>query len=100
MIKNITKIIAVIACAVSYALLPVLITGCSGTPIEEGSYVDGMETDSAVVEAVPGGGYKTISGDPLIATNGNIQETSMLPYGGGDQGIRTMEDETPFYSTN
>jgi len=75
--------------------------GCSSdTPIEESEYAGGLPTDTAVVEPVPGGGYKTLSGDPLVGVNDGIEQESMLPYGGGDQGIRTMEDETPFYSTN
>jgi hypothetical protein len=94
-------LVAITICVLSYAILALLITGCSSnTPIYEGEYVGGMPVDTAVVEPVPGGGYRTISGDPLIAMNNNIEQTSMLPYGGGDQGIRTVEDETPFYSTN
>jgi hypothetical protein len=93
--------VAIIVCALPYAALPLLFTSCSsGTPIEEGTYVGGLQTQQAVVEAEPGGGYKTISGDPLIAMNGYIEPESMLPYGGGDSGIRQAEDETPFYSTN
>jgi hypothetical protein len=87
--------------AVLFGLVAISMAGCSsGTPIEEGEYVGGMPVDTATVEAVPGGGYQTLSGDPLIAANDGIEQESMLPYGGGDQGIRQMEDETPFYSTN
>jgi hypothetical protein len=94
-------ILAVALLIFGYTTLALLITGCSSnTPIYEGEYVGGMPVDTAVVEPTPGGGYRTISGDPLVAVNGDIEQTSMLPYGGGDEGIRTMEDETPFYSTN
>ena len=84
-----------------FVIVAAAIAGCSsGTPIEEGEYVGDMPVNTAVVEPEPGGGYKTISGDPYIAVNGGIEQESMLPYGGGDEGIRQMEDETPFYSTN
>ena len=96
-----TKILVLGTLLLSGGIIAFSFAGCSsGTPIEEGEYVGGMPVDGAVVEPVPGGGYKTISGDPLIAVNGNIEQTSMLPYGGGDEGIRQAEDETPFYSTN
>jgi hypothetical protein len=100
--KNLTSP-KILACTVVLAggIIAFSFAGCSsGTPIEEGEYVGGMPVDTAVVEPVPGGGYRTISGDPLVAMNGNIEQTSMLPYGGGDEGIRQAEDETPFYSTN
>jgi len=94
-------LLAASVCVLFYVTLPLLISGCSSdTPIQEATYTDGFQTQSAEVEAVPGGGYRTVSGDPLVAVNGDIEQTSMLPYGGGDEGIRTMEDETPFYSTN
>ena len=93
--------IALLLASLLCGMAALLVTACSsGTPIEEGEYYDGMPTDTAVVEATPGGGYKTISSDPLVGVNNGIEQESMLPYGGGDQGIRTMEDETPFYSTN
>jgi len=102
-LKNISraKLLTLVGASLLCGMVAFSFAGCSsGTPIEENEYVGGMPTDSAVVEPVPGGGYKTISGDPLIAVNGDVEQESMLPYGGGDQGIRTMEDETPFYSTN
>ncbi|MCE0521586.1 MAG: hypothetical protein LV480_01590 [Methylacidiphilales bacterium] len=74
------------------------LVGCSsGTPIQEVNYVGGMETSSAVVVATPNGGYQTISGDPDVAIDGGIEQESMLPYGGGDQGIRQAEDEAPAF---
>jgi len=95
------KVLVLGMTALACGIIAFSFTACSsGTPIEESEYVGGMPTDSAVVEATPGGGYRTLSGDPLVAVNGNIEQTSMLPYGGGDEGIRMAEDETPFYSTN
>jgi hypothetical protein len=95
------KRIALLQAALICTAAALIATACSsGTPIEEGEYVGGMPVDTAVVEPTPGGGYKTVYGDPLVAVNNGIEQESMLPYGGGDQGIRLMEDETPFYSTN
>ncbi len=78
-----------------------MLWGCSSNgTIEEATYTDGMETNSAVVQETPNGGYRTISGDPEIVVNGDIEPESMLPYGGGDEGIRQAEDETPFPMIN
>jgi hypothetical protein len=98
MSKN--KMIAFGAALFSGILALFLVACSSGSTIQEGQYVGDMPVNTATVEAMPGGGYKTISGDPYIAVNGDLEQESMLPYGAGDQGIRTMEDETPFYSTN
>ena len=77
------------------------LAGCSSsTPIEEGQYVGDMPVNTAVVEPTSNGGYRTISGDPLIAVDGGVEQESMLPYGGGEQGIRQAEDESLNYSPN
>ena len=73
-----------------------LLWGCSTSQdIQEVTYVDGLPTSTAVVRATPNG-YQTISGDPVVAVNGDLESESMLPYGGGEQGIRRMEDESPY----
>jgi len=80
-----------------------LLAGCgsNGTgTVEEGTYFDGIETSSAVVQETPNGGYRTISGNPVVIVNGEVEPESMLPYGGGDEGIRQAEDETPFSATD
>jgi len=80
------------------ALGALLLWGCSSNgTVEEANYVGGMETSSAVVQETPNGGYRTISGDPDIIANGQIEQESMLPYGGGDEGIRQAEDEGPAF---
>jgi hypothetical protein len=75
-----------------------LIVGCSsGGTIQEATYVGDMQTSSAVVQATPGGGYRTISGNPIVVVNDQVEPENMLPYGGGEEGIRQAEDEgTPF----
>ena len=82
------------------ALLTAACSSGGGGDIQEATYVDGMETDSAVVQATPNGGYRTVSGDPMVVANGDIEPESMLPYGGGNEGIRQMEDEAPFQDVN
>jgi hypothetical protein len=74
--------------------LAIFLVGCSANPtVEEATYQDGLLTGTAVVQGEPNGGWQTIHGDPVIAVNGGIANESALPYGGGDEGIRLMEDE-------
>lgn len=94
---NLTKDIADKKSPALFCVLTVLfLAGCSnGTQIQEVNYVGGMETSSAVVQANSNGGYTTVSGDPDIAVaDAGMEQESMLPYGGGDQGIRLAEDES------
>lgn len=78
-----------------------LLAACSdNTPIQEGEYFGGMPVDTATVEPTANGGYRTISGDPLIVTDNGIEPESMLPYGGSEQGIRLAEDESLNYTAN
>ncbi len=83
--------------------LPValLLAGCSnGTDVYESEGMYGMPpTDTAVVQATPTG-YRTVSGDPLIVYHDDLEPESMLPYGGGDEGIRQAEDEDVTYMGN
>lgn len=66
----------------------------SGGIVHEATYFDGMKTSSAVVQETPNGGYRTISGDPIVVVDGEVEPESMLPYGGSEQGIRQAEDES------
>ena len=78
-----------------------LVVGCSSNGVvQEETYQDGFETSSAVVQETAGGGYRTISGNPIVVVNDDVEPESMLPYGGGDEGIRQAEDESPYYSAN
>ncbi len=79
----------------AYALVAFALAGCSSsTPIEEGSYVGDTPVNTAVVQYNGDGGYRTLSGDPYIAYNGGLEQESMMPYGGGNEGIRQAEDES------
>jgi hypothetical protein len=79
-------------------LLAACNSGSSNGIVEEATYAGGLQTSSAVVQETPNGGYRTISGNPVVVVNGEIEPESMLPYGGGEEGIRQAEDETPFYT--
>ena len=75
-----------------------LLQGCSSNgTVQEATYFDGMQTSSAVVQETPNGGYRTISGNPIVVVNADVEPESLLPYGGGDEGIRQAEDESPYY---
>lgn len=75
-----------------------LLQGCSSNgTVQEATYFDGMQTSSAVVQETPNGGYRTISGNPIVVVNDDVEPESLLPYGGGDEGIRQAEDESPYY---
>ena len=81
--------------------LALLIFGCSSNGvIQESTYVDGMQSSSAVVQATPDGGYRTISGNPIVVVNDQVEPENMLPYGGGEEGIRQAEDESTTYMGN
>jgi len=71
--------------------------GSSGTVVEQ-EYVGDLPVDSAVLQETPNGGYRTISGNPVVVVSGDIEPESMLPYGGGEEGIRQAEDESLNYS--
>ena len=81
--------------------MSLLILGCSSNgTVQESTYVDGMETSSAVVQETADGGYRTISGNPIVVVNDDIEPENMLPYGGGEEGIRQAEDESTSYMGN
>jgi len=102
-----TKSIAVrkLDTLLSYMLLcgtmALLIVGCSSNGVvQESTYLDGMETSSAVVQETADGGYRTISGNPIVVVNDDVEPENMLPYGGGEEGIRQAEDESITYMGN
>ncbi len=85
--------------------LALLLAACSsggnsgGGVVQESTYLGDMQTSSTVVQETPNG-YRTISGDPVTVVNGEVEPESMLPYGGGEQGIRQAEDESTSYTDN
>ncbi len=90
---------AAFACAaVSAFLLAACSSGGSGGTVVEQEYVGDLPVDSAVLQETPNGGYRTIAGDPVIVVNGGVEPESMLPYGGGEEGLRQAEDESLKYS--
>lgn len=78
-----------------------LLTSCGGASsgtVYEQEDVGGLPVDGAVLQETPNGGYRTVVGNPVVVVNGGIEPESMLPYGGGEEGIRQAEDESPDYS--
>jgi hypothetical protein len=71
--------------------------GSNGTVVEQ-EYAGGLPVDGAVLQETPNGGYRTVVGDPVVVVNGDVEPESLLPYGGGEEGIRQAEDESPDYS--
>jgi hypothetical protein len=89
----------------SYMLLSgivaLLVVGCSSNGVvQETTYLGGMETSSALVQGTADGGYRTISGNPIVVVNDEVEPENMLPYGGGEEGIRQAEDESTTYMGN
>jgi hypothetical protein len=50
------------------------------------------------MQETPNGGYRTVVGNPVIVVNGSVEPESLLPYGGGEEGLRQAEDESPNYA--
>ncbi len=71
--------------------------GSSGTVVEQ-EYVGDLPVDGAVLQETPNGGYRTVAGNPVVVVSGDVEPESMLPYGGGEEGIRQAEDESLNYS--
>ncbi len=83
------------------AVTALALAGCSsGGTVQETTYLGDMETSSAVVQETPDGGYRTISGNPVVVVNDEVEPENMLPYGGGEEGIRQAEDESTSYMGN
>lgn len=86
-------------------LVAFFLAGCSSGGdanngiVTETTYVGGLATSQAVVQETPTG-YRTVSGDPVVVVNGEVEPESLLPYGGGEQGIREAEDESTTYTDN
>lgn len=96
------KVRAVIWMRGLVAVTALALAGCSSSgsngTVDEATYFDGMQTSSAVLQETPNGGYRTISGDPQVIVDNNIEPENMLPYGGGAEGIREAEDESTTYN--
>ena len=72
----------------------ILLIGCAGKngDITETVYNGGQVTQ-AVVKENKNNMYTTVSGDPVEAINGGLTTEDQLPYGGGQAGMRTVDDE-------
>jgi hypothetical protein len=71
----------------------------SGTVVEQ-EYAGDLPVDGAIEQETPNGGYRTIAGNPVVIVNGGVEPESLLPYGGGEEGLRQAEDESPNYAPN
>jgi hypothetical protein len=89
---------AALACAIVAAfLLAACSSGASNGTVVEQEYVGDLPVDGAIMQETPNGGYRTVAGSPVIVVNGVVEPESLLPYGGGEEGIRQAEDESPNY---
>jgi len=100
--RLVLRVAALAALLLSGLGVTFLLTSCgagtsSGTVVEEED-VGGLPVDGAVLQETPNGGYRTVVGNPFVVVNGGVEPESMLPYGGGEEGIRQAEDESPDYS--
>ena len=89
---------ALASAIVAAFLLAACSSGASNGTVVEQEYVGDLPVDGAVLQETPNGGYRTVAGNPVIVVNGNVEPESMLPYGGGEEGLRQAEDESPNYS--
>jgi hypothetical protein len=73
--------------------------GSSATdgPVYEQTYAGDLPDGGAIEQETPNGGYRTVVGDPVVILNGDVEPESLLPYGGGEEGLRQAEDESPSY---
>jgi hypothetical protein len=73
--------------------------GSSGSegPVYEQTYAGDLPDGGAIEQETPNGGYRTVVGDPVVIVNGDVEPESLLPYGGGEEGLRQAEDESPDY---
>jgi hypothetical protein len=101
--RDLTRLSAVAACGAA-ALATLLLAACgsggSGTaegPVYEQTYAGDLPTGGAIEQETPNGGYRTVVGNPVVILNGDVEPESLLPYGGGEEGLRQAEDESPNY---
>jgi hypothetical protein len=66
-------------------------------PVVEQEYEGGLPVDGAIEQETPNGGYRTVVGNPVVIVNGGVEPDNLLPYGGGEEGLRQAEDESPDY---
>jgi hypothetical protein len=97
---SLTALTPLLVLAASF-LLAACGTGASRAsdgPVYEQEYQGGLPVDGAVEQETPNGGYRTVVGNPVVIVNGGVEPESLLPYGGGEEGLRQAEDESPNYS--
>ena len=91
--------------ATGATLAALLLSSCGGPgagsgdgTVYEQTYAGDLPDGGAVLQETPNGGYRTVVGNPVVIVNGQAEPASLLPYGGGEEGLRQAEDESPNYS--